>query len=129
MKVLNNLLPIYTNNYENVNQKPQRIQFKNTYDTVSFTSIRPNSAQKLLPEITSINENLEYIKSFFAQIKTNPVKATKIRKGFSNLIPAKTDGLTFKIDDKSYISILRGRKDSNIIRISVKEDKNAQHFL
>lgn len=129
MKVLSNILPIYKNNYQNINQRPQRVRFENSYDTVSFTSLKTNSAQKLLPEITSIDENLGYIKSFFAQIKTNPVKATKIRKGFSNLIPAKTDGLTFKTGDKSSISIFRGRKDSNIIRISVKEDKNLHHFL
>ncbi len=99
--------------------KPYSSSFCSRFIDYGTPAILP---EHLLEKLAQMRKNYMDIRAFFEQFKNrNSLLASRIRKGYDDLVPKKNESLTFKYDDKRTFTIMCSRKKPQFIWINVDD--------
>lgn len=85
-------------------------------------------------QVENMHKNFQLISNFFERLKTNPLKAEKIKEGYLPIITrTKKQGYTFRMpfpETGKTVTISRSRNEENLMRIIITDAEGKEtHFL
>lgn len=99
--------------------KPYNPNFNSRFIDYGTPAVLP---EHLLNKLALIRKNYMNIRDFFEPFKNkNFPLSSRIKKGFTDLIPKKQEALTFKYDGKNAITIMCSRKKPQFMWISTND--------